>query len=72
VAEHFGEEEPDGVHVTLRLSQGELAHYAGTTRETGNKQIRAGNEQGVVSMAAGAITIQARNELERLAGLSFS
>ena len=54
------------------LSQGELAQYVGTTRETVNKQIRAWSEQGVVSMAAGAITIHARDELERLAGLAVA
>jgi CRP-like cAMP-binding protein len=72
LAETFGEEAPDGVHVTLRLSQGELAQYVGTTRETVNKQIRAWSEQGVVSMAAGAITIHARDALERLAGLAVA
>ena len=72
LAENFGEEEPDGVHVTLRLSQGELAQYVGTTRETVNKQIRIWTDQGVLSMAAGAITIHVRGELERLAGLVTS
>jgi CRP/FNR family transcriptional regulator, cyclic AMP receptor protein len=72
LAENFGEEEPDGVHVTLRLSQGELAQYVGTTRETVNKQVRIWTEQGVLSMTAGAITIHARDELERLAGLVAS
>ena len=72
LAENFGEEEPDGVHVTLRFSQGELAQYVGTTRETVNKQIRIWTEQGVLSMTAGAITIHARDELERLAGLVVS
>jgi CRP-like cAMP-binding protein len=72
LAENFGEEEPDGVHVTLRLSQSELAQFVGTSRETVNKQIRVWADQGVVSMAAGAITIHTRNELQRLAGLVVS
>jgi CRP-like cAMP-binding protein len=72
LAENFGEEEPDGVHVTLRFSQGELAQYVGTTRETVNKQVRVWTEQGVVSMEAGAITIHRRGELQRLAGLVAS
>jgi CRP/FNR family cyclic AMP-dependent transcriptional regulator len=72
LAENFGEAGPDGVHVTLRLSQGELAQYVGTTRETVNKQIRAWSEQGVLHMEAGAITLHRLDELSRLAGLVVS
>lgn len=72
LAESFGEQGPDGVHVTLRLSQGELAQYVGTTRETVNKQIRAWSEQGVLHMEAGSITLHRTDELSRLAGLVLS
>jgi CRP/FNR family cyclic AMP-dependent transcriptional regulator len=53
----------------LKLSQGELASFVGTTRETLNKQIRAWGEAGIVDMEAGSIVIHRREELERLAGL---
>jgi CRP-like cAMP-binding protein len=72
LAENFGEPGPGGVHVTLRLSQGELAQYVGTTRETVNKQIRAWSEQGVLHMEAGSITLHRTDELSRLAGLVLS
>ena len=72
LAENFGEAGPDGVHVTLRLSQGELAQYVGTTRETVNKQIRTWSDEGVLHMESGAITIHRLDELSRLAGLVLS
>lgn len=70
LAEQFGEEGDDGVVVTLKLSQGELANYVGTTRETVNKQIRAWTDEGLVRMDAGSITIRDREALERLAGFA--
>lgn len=72
LAEQFGEEVGGGLVVSVRLSQGELASYVGTTRETVNKQIRAWTEAGVLSMEAGSITIHRVAELERLAGLDVS
>jgi CRP-like cAMP-binding protein len=68
LAEQFGEESDGGVVVALKLSQGELANYVGTTRETVNKQIRAWTDDGIVRMDAGSITIRDRAALERLAG----
>lgn len=72
LAEQFGEDVDEGVHVSLRLSQGELANFVGTTRETVNKQIRAWSDADIVHMEAGSITIRRRDELERLAGLVVS
>jgi CRP-like cAMP-binding protein len=72
LAEQFGEETDAGVLVSVKLSQGELASYVGTTRETVNKQIRAWTEAGVLSMDAGSITIHRRDELERLGGFAVS
>jgi CRP-like cAMP-binding protein len=69
LAEQFGESRDGVVVVALRLSQGELASYVGTTRETVNKQLRAWTDAGVLRMEAGAITILQPAELERLAGL---
>lgn len=72
LADQFGgESEGEGtdVRVSLKLSQGELASFVGTTRETLNKQIRAWAEAGIVDMQAGSIVIHRREELERLAGL---
>lgn len=72
LADQFGGEDPDGVRVSVRLSQGELASFVGTTRETLNKQMRAWAEAGVVDMESGSITIHRREELEQLAGLIAS
>lgn len=72
LADQFGEERGGAVVVSVRLSQGELASYVGTTRETVNKQMRAWTESGVLVMEAGAITIHRREELERLAGLAVA
>jgi CRP/FNR family cyclic AMP-dependent transcriptional regulator len=70
LADAFGEEGPDGVRVVIRLSQGDLASLAGTTRETVNKQIRAWTREGIVSMAAGSVTLHRRDVLERVAGIT--
>jgi CRP-like cAMP-binding protein len=72
LADQFGEERDGAIVVSVRLSQGELASYVGTTRETVNKQIRAWTEEGVLAMSGGAITIHRREALERLAGLAVS
>ena len=73
LADQFGEEEHDGaVVLAIKLSQGELASYVGTTRETVNKQIRAWTDAGILQMTGGAITIRRRDELEKLAGLAVS
>jgi CRP-like cAMP-binding protein len=72
LAERYGEEGPAGVQLQLRLSQGELADLVGSSRESINKQIRAWTDERVVRMERGAITIQDRAALERLAGLLAS
>lgn len=72
LAEQFGEETDAGLVVSVKLSQGELASYVGTTRETVNKQIRAWSEAGVLAMESGRITILQRDELERLGGFAVS
>jgi CRP-like cAMP-binding protein len=72
LAEQFGDEDDASVRVALRLSQGELANFVGTSRETVNKQIRAWSEDGILDMESGSITIHKRDELERLAGLVVS
>jgi CRP-like cAMP-binding protein len=69
LAEQFGEPRDGGVVLSVRLSQGELASYVGTTRETVNKQMRAWTDAGVLRMEAGSITIHRPADLERLAGL---
>jgi len=72
LADQFGEEQDGEVVLAIKLSQGELASYVGTTRETVNKQIRAWTDAGILQMTGGAITIRRRDELEKLAGLAVS
>ena len=72
LAENFGEQGADGVHVTLRLSQGELAQYVGTTRETVNKQIRDLERAGRARHGGRRHHAPPADELSRLAGLVAS
>jgi len=72
LAEAYGEQGERGVRIDLKLSQQELATMVGTTRESVNKQMRAWEDEGVVTSERGFITIHRRQELEALAGFVAS
>lgn len=65
----YGEESRDGIRIELKLSQQELGNMVGTSRESINKQMRAWEEDGVLAMRRGIITIRDEEALESLAGL---
>lgn len=66
LAERFGERRAD--HLTVRLSQDDLAAWSGASREAVNKALRSLREDGVVSTGRGTITILDPDRLARLAG----
>jgi CRP-like cAMP-binding protein len=57
LAGHFGEVRGDGVSITLRLPQQELANMVGATRESVNKQMRLWEDAGLITYQHGHITV---------------
>lgn len=53
---------------TIRMSQDELAHIAGTGRQTANRVLRAGVRQGVLAVGRSSVQVLDRAALDRLAG----
>jgi CRP-like cAMP-binding protein len=58
------ETEDGGVRIDLKLPQRELAAMIGVARENVNKQLRAWQEEGTISVKAGIITLVEPEELE--------
>lgn len=52
-----GEHTGDGVRIALKLSQSELSHMLGVTREAINKQFKAWSTAGMVRLDGGRIVI---------------
>jgi CRP/FNR family cyclic AMP-dependent transcriptional regulator len=69
LSEQYGEDHETQTQLALNLSQTDLGNMVGTSRESINKQIRAWEQQGVLEMKRGHITIHRLDTLERLAGL---
>jgi CRP/FNR family transcriptional regulator, cyclic AMP receptor protein len=67
LADRFGKPTDEGVRVDLKLSQQELGHMTGVTREAVNKVLRKWDEEGFVSIERAALTIRARDRLELIA-----
>jgi CRP/FNR family transcriptional regulator, cyclic AMP receptor protein len=56
----------------IRMSQDDIAHAAGTVRQTVNRVLRVGASQGVLVAGRGAVRILDRDAVERLAGGSVA
>lgn len=64
LADEYGEVAPDGgVRVAFRLSQQEIGDLVGATRESANKQLRAWEQEGILSQEHGHLVI---HDMERL------
>ncbi len=71
-AEQYGEEVEDGVRIPLRITQGDLAHLVGASRESVNKAIQPlkgrGGKPGIISIDERyRITIHDRDALQKRA-----
>jgi CRP-like cAMP-binding protein len=66
LADHHGEPAPPGGHVGVRISQHMLASMIGTSREAVNKQLRFWEEEGVIDVRRGSITLLKRDRLQRI------
>jgi CRP/FNR family cyclic AMP-dependent transcriptional regulator len=66
LASTYGETQPDGsIRLQLKMSQQEMGDLVGATRESANKQIRAWEQEGLVSQDHGHLIIR---DLEKLRG----
>ncbi|MCB2100580.1 MAG: Crp/Fnr family transcriptional regulator [Rhodobacterales bacterium] len=66
LAGQHGEKAPDGVRIGLNLSQQMLGAMMGTTREAVNKQLRALEDEGLVRLGRGSVTVLDRAALEAI------
>lgn len=57
LAEQFGSEHPDGLHLRLVATREELANLAGTTRETFTRMLAEYKRQGLIKVIRGGLLI---------------
>ena len=65
LAEHQGKPTGDGVVITQKLTQSELANLCGLTRESANKWLRFYTREGLLTSENGQITIVDPERLRR-------
>lgn len=68
LAERFGEPRDDGIHIGLRLSQEELAAWAGASREATSKALHDLRALGLIDTRRRSLTIRSVEELKALTG----
>jgi CRP/FNR family transcriptional regulator, cyclic AMP receptor protein len=68
LAERYGRNTPRGVRIEIKLSQQELGNMVGTSRESVNKQMRAWEDEGLISVEHGYITVSQPGKLKLFAG----
>jgi CRP/FNR family cyclic AMP-dependent transcriptional regulator len=66
LADNFGQNTREGVRITIKLSQNEIGKMSGASRESVNKQMRVWEDEGLVRIDKGYITIRKKEELEFL------
>ncbi len=70
LAERYGEEVPEGVRITLPISQEELAGWAGASREAITKALRDLRAVGLIETRRRHIVVLDPEELGQMAGLA--
>ncbi|WP_223262919.1 helix-turn-helix domain-containing protein [Sphingobium sp. SCG-1] len=63
MARSFGVQDENGVHLSIRITQGELALMVGGARQSVNKILQQLDEQGIVSNRSGRLTVHSFDEL---------
>lgn len=66
-----GEQTSQGILINVRLPQHLLASMIGTSREAVNKQLRAWEEEGLIDVRRGTVTIQDQDGLRQIVEESF-
>ena len=72
LAREYGRETSEGIRIELKVSQQELGHMVGTSRESVNKQLRVWQDAGILENEGGYVTIRRMRSLEALAGSDAS
>ena len=67
LADRFGEPCADGLRISLRISQEELAAWAGASREAASKALRDLREMGLIETGRHHVTVRDLDALRRLA-----
>ncbi len=67
LADRFGEQEPDGLHVNHDLTQEELAQLVGASRETVNKALADFVARGWMQLSARSVVLLDTDRLRRRA-----
>ena len=67
LADRFGEQQPDGLHVNHDLTQEELAQLVGASRETVNKALADFVTRGWIHLSARSVVLVATDRLRRRA-----
>ncbi|MFD0672401.1 Crp/Fnr family transcriptional regulator [Cohnella sp. GCM10027633] len=58
----------DGIRISLKLTNSELADFIGTTRESVNRMLNAMKEEGTIDMHAGRIVVRRLDTLRKICG----
>jgi len=66
LADNFGTSTDKGVQISIKLSQNDIGKMSGASRESVNKQMRIWEDNGLINMNKGYITINQPKELETL------
>ncbi|MBK8174156.1 MAG: Crp/Fnr family transcriptional regulator [Rhodospirillales bacterium] len=66
LSDHHGEPTGSGTQMGVRISQHLLASMIGTSREAVNKQLRSWEQDGMIDVRRGSITVLDRSRLERI------
>jgi CRP-like cAMP-binding protein len=62
-----GVEGPQGLELSVHLTQGELARWAHMSRETLNKIIHRWADEGLLILSPGKITVRDQDRLQEIA-----
>ena len=66
LAETFGKPTPDGIQLTIKLSQTQIGSLIGASRESINRHLGDWTRAGYLAMDGGSIVIRDRATLERI------
>lgn len=70
LAEDHGEQEGEGIRISLNLSQRVLGAMMGTSREAVNKQLRAWEDEDLIKLRRGSVTILDTEQLQLIVDAS--
>jgi CRP-like cAMP-binding protein len=68
LADHFGAPHPDGIVLTLKLSQSELGDLVDSTRQSVNRELRKWHDAGILGTDDAKIVVRDMARLRAVAG----